>query len=179
MPSPFMYLPGVRLTEAELSAACLDGHLVALGDGYIPADVVESMVLRAASVAHLLGTTLAATHESAAWILGRLDEPPARHRVQRAVDRRLHHVVSRRLLYRDPFIEGSDLLDIAHVRVSSPARTLADLARSPEASSRALARRWASERPDEAAESLAWLERHRSIPHKRNARMLLASVRTS
>ncbi|MFL1999136.1 hypothetical protein [Microbacterium sp. A1-JK] len=179
MPSPFVYLPGVRLTEAELSAACLDGHLVALGDGYIPADVVETVVLRAASVGHLLGAALAATHESAAWILGRLDEPPARHSVQRAVDRRLHHVVSRRLLYRDPLIEGADLLSIADIRVSTPARTLADLARSPEASSREFARRWAKDRPDDADEAVAWLDRHRSIPHKRGARILLASVRTS
>lgn len=179
MPSPFVYLPGARLTEAELTAACLDGHLVALGDGYIPADVVESTMLRAASVAHLLGATLAATHESAAWILGLLDEPPARHRVQRAVGKRLHHVVSRRLVYRDPLIESSDLLRIADVRVSTPARTLADLARSPDATSRDLARHWARERPEEAHEAVAWLDRHRSIPHKRGARKLLVSVRTS
>ena len=41
----------------------------------------------------LLGETLAATHLSAAWIHGALDEPPARHTVQRAVPRRLHHVI--------------------------------------------------------------------------------------
>lgn len=179
MPSPFFYLPGGRLTQAELSAACLDGHLVALGDGYIPADVVESSDLRASSVAHLLGTTLAATHESAAWILGRLDEPPTRHHVQRAVERRLHHVVSRRLIYRDPFIGDDDLLRIASVLVSTPARTLADLARSADESSRELARRWAQELPDDAAAAIAWFDRHRSIPRKRSARMLLVSVRTS
>ena len=37
----FLYLPGARLELAELAAAALDGHLVAMGEGFIPADLVE------------------------------------------------------------------------------------------------------------------------------------------
>ena len=57
--------------------------------------------LRAGSLRGILGDTLAATHLTAAWIHGALHEPPARHTVQRAVPRRLHHVIGRRLVYRD------------------------------------------------------------------------------
>jgi hypothetical protein len=174
MPSPFLYFPGTRLSQAELTSARLDGHVVELGEGYVPADLVETMLLRAASLAELLGDTLAATHESAAWVLGVTDAPPPRHTVQRAVDRRLHHVLSRRLVYRDPRILPDDLLDLGGVLVSTPARTLADLARSGDDAGHALARAWSTAHPETADEAIAWLDRHRGLPHKRGARMLLS-----
>ncbi|MFG6445670.1 type IV toxin-antitoxin system AbiEi family antitoxin [Microbacterium sp. P07] len=179
MPSPFLYFVGGGLSQAELSSACLDGHLIELGEGYIPADMTDSAALRAASLADLLGETLAATHESAAWVWGRLEEPPARHRVQRAVERRLHHVVSRRLVYRDPLIDADDVCEIAGVRVSTPVRTLVDLARSTEASSHELARAWGRAAPDDAERAQEWFEQHRGIPRKRLARALLADLRTT
>ena len=42
MTGPFLYFPHDRLSPAELSAARLDGHVVELGEGYIPADAVET-----------------------------------------------------------------------------------------------------------------------------------------
>ena len=87
MASPFLYFADDRLSLAELSAACLDGDLVELGEAYIPADAVETRGLRAGSLRELLGDSLAATHLSAAWIHGALGEPPVRHTVQRAVPR--------------------------------------------------------------------------------------------
>ena len=42
MASPFLYFADDRLSRAELSAACLDGDLVELGEAYIPADAVET-----------------------------------------------------------------------------------------------------------------------------------------
>src|SRR3546814_10427379 len=96
MASPFLYFAGSRLSQAELSAACLDGDLVPLGEGFVPADLIETTALRAASLRPVLGTSLAASHLSAAWVLGGIDDPPARHRVQRAVDRRLHHIIDRK-----------------------------------------------------------------------------------
>lgn len=125
----YLYFANDRLSPAELSAARLDGHLVELGEGYIPADAVETAGLRAASLAMLLGSVLAATRLSAAWIHGALDEPPLRHTVQRAVERRIHHVVDRRLVYRDARVAPRDLVRIGGVPVTSRALTLADLAR--------------------------------------------------
>lgn len=125
----FLYFAHDRFSPAELSAARLDGHLVELGEGYIPADAVETAALRAASLSPLLGVRLAATHLSAAWIHGVIDDPPARHAVQRAVDHRIRIVTDHRLVYRDGCVEPGDLVRIGGVLVTTPVRTLADLAR--------------------------------------------------
>ena len=50
MASPFLYQIDDRLSLAELTAARLDGHLVELGEAYIPADAVETLGLRAGLV---------------------------------------------------------------------------------------------------------------------------------
>ena len=110
-------------------AARLDGDVVELGDAYIPADAVETRALRAGSLTGLLGDTLAATHLTAAWVHGVLSEPPSPHTVQRAVPRRLHHVPSRHLVYRDLAVDPADLVSIGGIRVTTPLRTLEDLCR--------------------------------------------------
>ena len=174
MPSPFLYFVDDRLSLAELTAARLDGDLVELGDAYIPADAVETTALRAGSLHGILGTTLAATHLSAAWVHGVLHDPPARHTVQRAVARRPHHVIGRRFVYRDLSVDIDDLLLIGDVWVTAPVRTLADLVRVPDPAHQraAVAMAWAH--PGLAAEAVHWLRRHPSLPHKRSALKTLA-----
>ncbi|MET0735466.1 MAG: hypothetical protein ABWY55_07470 [Microbacterium sp.] len=164
MASPFLYFADERLSPAELSAACLDGDLVELGDAYIPADAVETRALRAGSLRGILGSTIAATHLSAAWIHGALSEPPARHTVQRAVSRRLHHVMGRRFLYRDLAVDIDDLLLVGGVWVTTPGRTLADLSRIADASHVHAAQRLAETHPGLRAEAIAWLDDHRGLP---------------
>jgi hypothetical protein len=176
MPSPFLYFAGDRLSPAELSAARLDGHLVELGDAYIPADAVETRALRAGSLAEILGVTLAATHLSAAWIHGGLHDPPARHTVQRAVSRRLHHVIGRRVVYRDLCVDPVDLLLIGGVRVTSATRTLADLARIPDEQHAKAARHLADAIPGLRAQAIGWLESHGALPNKRSALALLDAI---
>ncbi len=72
MPWPFLYFPGDRLSRTELSAARLDGHVVEVGEAYMPADAVETRELRAGSARPWLSAALALTHESAAWVHGAL-----------------------------------------------------------------------------------------------------------
>lgn len=177
MGSPYLLFAGDRLSSAELSAACLDGDLVEVGEGYMPADAIETTWLRAASLAPLAGDALAVTHLSAAWVHGALAEPPARHTVQRAVSRRLHHVIGRRIRYRDPRIDDVDLMRIAGVPVTIPARTLADLARTPDAECQHAARTLAEYDPRAVEDALAWFDRHGVVPYKRAAQMLLRSIR--
>ncbi|NII70983.1 hypothetical protein [Microbacterium ulmi] len=174
--SPFLYFVDDRLSPAELSAARLDGHLVELGDAYIPADAVETSGLRAGSLRGILGDTLAATHLTAAWVHGALSEPPARHTVQRAVAKRLHHVMGRRILYRDGAIEQDDLQVLGGVLVTSPVRTLADLARVPDDSHAEAARLLADAHPGLASDAIAWLNAHGSLPHKRSALAFLRGL---
>lgn len=176
MPSPFLYFADERLSPAELSAARLDGHLVELGEAYIPADAVETRALRAGSLAGLLGDTLAATHLSAAWIHGALHDPPTRHTVQRAVPRRLHQVIGRRLRYRDLCVDAADLLRIGGVLVTSPERTLADLSRLSEPDCVAAARMMADADPALPQRALAWFDAHGALPNKRSALVVLREL---
>jgi hypothetical protein len=168
MRSLFLYFADDRLSQAELSAARLDGDVVELGDAYIPADAVETSALRAGSLAQLLGDALAATHLSAAWIHGATHFPPARHTVQRAVPRRLRTEPEHQVVYRDLQVPADDLLLLGGVRVTSPARTLVDLARTPDHEHEAAARRLAASCPGALQAALDRLERG-ALPHKRRA----------
>ncbi|HWI32058.1 MAG TPA: type IV toxin-antitoxin system AbiEi family antitoxin [Microbacterium sp.] len=185
MHSSYLYFVDGALSAAELSAARLDGHLVELGEGYIPADAIETTHLRAASLSVLLGDTLAATHLSAAWVFGAIDEAPARHAVQRAVPRRLHHRIDRRFLYRDGCIETDDLVIVGGVLVTTPPRTAADLARlagADPASSAALLG-LVSAFPGVLDSARAWFDAHGPVPGKRDGLAVIdrmrAEVRTT
>ncbi len=176
MASPFLYFAGDRLSQAELSAARLDGHVVELGDAYIPADAVETRALRAGSLREVLGETLAATHLSAAWVHGALHEPPLRHTVQRGVSRRLHHVIGHRLIYRDLAVDPTDLMVLGGSLVTTPVRTLADLARVGDADHAHAAALLASAVPGCAAEAIRWLDAHGALPYKRPALRVLHAL---
>jgi hypothetical protein len=173
MGNPFVYLAGAPLSEAELTAACLDGDLVALGEAFVPADIAETAALRAGSLIGMLGTSLAAVLESAAWVFGAVEDPPARHRVQRAVPTRLHHLIDRRFVYRDVWLPDEDTHRIGGALVSSPGRTAADLARAPSPENLAILRTWARVDPTALTAGRAWLDRRSRVPRRASARALL------
>lgn len=175
MPSPFLYFADDRLSRAELTAACLDGDLVELGEAYIPADAVETAALRAGSLLPVLGETLAATHLTAAWIHGALPRPPARHTVQRAVSHRLHIVPDRQVVYRDRAVPAGELQLIGGVRVTSISKTLADLSRVADDEHAGAARLMALTHADAVAAAIDGLERG-VLPHKRAALAFLREL---
>lgn len=174
--SPFLYLPGDRLSATELSAARLDGDVVEVGDAYMPADAVETAALRAGSLAAILGDALAATHLSAAWVHGAIPEPPARHSAQRAVARRVSAVHDRRIRVRDTTLDPADVLRIGGMRVTTTRRTMADLCRSTETQERDGARHMEELHPGLAARTRAWLMQQGRLPYKRQALLLLAAI---
>ena len=174
--SPFLYFADARLSRAELCAARLDGHVVEVDDAYIPADAVETAALRAGSLRDILGATLAASHLTAAWVHGALLEPPRRHTVQRAVERRLHHVFGRRIRYRDSAVEDADVWILGGVRVTSPSRTLIDLARVPDDAYAAAARALADVTPGLAREAIDRITTRTRLPHKRAAVAFLGGL---
>ncbi|NYF16120.1 hypothetical protein HDC37_000934 [Microbacterium sp. AK009] len=174
--SRFLYLPGDRLSGTELSAARLDGDVVEVGDGYMPADAVETAALRAGSLRGILTDLFAATHLSAAWIHDAIAEPPARHTVQRAVARRVTAVHDRRVVVRDTALDRGDLERVGGVWVTTPVRTLADLCRVGDETHRRAAQKFSQLRPGLAEITRAHLSSQGRMPHKRRALNVLAEL---
>lgn len=169
---PFLYLPGDRLSEAELRAARLDGDVVEVGEAFIPADAVETSDLRAGSLRPLVTEGLVVTHASAAWVHGAIAQPPIRHTVQRISATRLHHVLHTRLRYRDGRMPSAHATRIGGVAVTTVARTLADLVRAdlaeagqPGAEVHAMAAAF----PGAIAQAVALLEESGPVTFKRPA----------
>lgn len=165
----FLYLPGSRLSPAELSAARIDGHVVDLGDAYVPADLVETADARASTLAPIVRPGTAASGPTAAWIHGAGDAPPSVHHVKRSVDRRIRPQTSGRLVFHDTLLEASDLQVIGGIAVSTPVRTLLDLATTLHRDPRVLP--WmdhlARVCPGLAAETAASLASLRRVPGSR------------
>jgi hypothetical protein len=124
----FLYLPGVALTVSELTAARLDGDLFEIGEGFIPADLVEARGTRAASIAGLIPVDTAASGPTAAWIHGAGDSPPAIHHVRRAVERRIRSTRVARIILHDTSVPQNELEVLGGVVVMTRVRTMVDLA---------------------------------------------------
>lgn len=108
----------------------------------MPADAIESMAMRAASLRAICGGRLVACLWSAAWVYGALDDPPARHAVMRRAAHRVGNLIDKRSVFHDVGAEDADVLEIAGVFVTSPLRTLVDVSRrirEPENHERAVA----------------------------------------
>lgn len=178
MVSPFLYFAGERLSLAELTAACLDGLLTPIGEGYMPADAVETTWMRARSLAPLLDERLAAVRVSAAWVHGGVDAEPAQHRVQRASAQRVRPRRGARVIYHDVRMDAADVVVIAGVKVARPERALVDLARSEDPSDHEAATRWARTAPGLIDGALSWLARHPRFPYGRRAEEVLAAATT-
>ena len=169
---PFLYLPDDRLSRTELMAARLDGHVVEVGDAYMPADAIETRELRAGSLRAAVGTQLALTHESAAWVHGEIDDPPERHSVQRRTQTRLHHVLDHRLRYRDLQLPAEDAMMLGGVAVSTPTRTLVDLIRDRvvhESRGEDIVVRLVRRQPELVGAAIDWFGRAGPVHHKRAA----------
>ncbi len=160
----FLYLPGERLSLPELSAARLDGHVFDLGDAYVPADLVETAALRASTIARLIPVGAAAAGPSAAWVHGAGDAPPIVHHVRRCVERRIRVSRTARVVFHDTRVPASAVTPLGGVLVTTPTRTMLDLATALHRDPRVL---WWMDRlalacpgtPDGAAETLRAMRR--------------------
>lgn len=159
-----LFLPGARLSQPELSAARLDGHVVEIGDAYIPADLPESADVRASSIAGLVQDGAAACGPSAAWIHGARDAPPGVHHVRRCVERRVRPRLSARVVFHDTVIPEVDVELLGGIAVTTPIRTMIDLATALHRDPRVLPwmKALARVRPDTVTFAIRALrERHR------------------
>lgn len=177
-----LYLPGGRLTLPELSAARLDGHVIELGEGYVPADLVDSPAARAAAIAGIVPANTAACGPSAAWVHGAGDRPPARHHVRRAVPRRLRVDLPPRVVLHDTALPDRDIVPLGGILVMTAVRTMVDLAlglhRDP--TRRAWIELLADVHPELLADAASAIDDMHRMPGARVARSALqrALVRT-
>lgn len=170
----FHYFAGEALSESELLAASIDGHLIAFGAGFVPADVADTVWMRARALEPVLGTTLAAVRLTAAWVHGWVSVVPGRFAVQRATARRLHWIPNRALDYHDLQLAPEDTIEVAGVHVSSETRTVVDLARS--GTQDAVVATILAQAPHLRVSATEWLAEHPRFPGARAARHVLSTT---
>lgn len=122
-------LSRLDLPEAELCAARMDGELFAVDDCFSPIDEIECPGYRARSLLPMPSPRLVAERQTAAWVLGASDRPPARHQFCTRIAARVRVPSELRLDVREVVIDDSDILVIDGLPVTTPLRTAIDLAR--------------------------------------------------
>jgi hypothetical protein len=163
------------LPLAELHAARLDGELVALDDAFTPIDQPHGREARAASLALSWPERLIAERHSAAWIWGALDRPPSPHELCASLGARARASIPRRVIVREVAIADDEVVVIASQRVTTPLRTLTDLARFDAQLDPAVLRSIARIGRVSLDDIRAALDRRRNLPNKRSAWELLRS----
>lgn len=117
------------LPAPELYAARLDGVLFRVGGCFSPVDEIEQPRHRAAAVHAGRSSRLIAEQLSAAWVWGALDTPPQQHQFCVATEARVSHDPAPWVSLREVVIAADEIVDFDGALVTSPTRTLVDLAR--------------------------------------------------
>jgi hypothetical protein len=127
-----MRLPPVLTAEdlplAELQAVRLDGEVFALDAAFTPIDEVESPRHRARAAHAGLPQRLIAEQHTAAWIWGAAP-PPQRHEFCVAIAARARVAGDRGHAVREVVIGAAEVAIIDGLSVTTPMRTVCDLAR--------------------------------------------------
>jgi hypothetical protein len=117
------------LPLAELFAARLDGELVAIDEAFAPIDARRGPEERAWAAGRFWPQRLIAERATAAWIWGATADPPARHQLCASKDARARPPVPARSSVREVVIAADEYTLLGTVRVTTPLRTMVDLAR--------------------------------------------------
>ncbi len=117
------------LSTTELRAAVLDGELVPLGDGFAPLDLPVTALDRANTVAPTLrDQRVVLSDRTAAWVWGWCRQPGSLSTCV-SVAARISSPERRRLGAREAVIDDDEYQSLDRVRVTTPTRTVIDLAR--------------------------------------------------
>ena len=120
------------LPLAELCAARLDGELVGVDEGFTPIDAGDSPINRAGAAGRFWPKRLIAEQGTAAWIWGARADPPARHQLCASKTARARPPVPARTVVREVVIDADEYAVVGALRVTTPLRTVVDLARFAE-----------------------------------------------
>jgi hypothetical protein len=117
------------LPQAELHAAKLDGELYRVDQCFSPIDEIESRLLRARALFLTIPPRLIVEQRSAAWVYGAA-RLPTRHQFCADITARVRPATIVALSVREVVIDEEDLEHIAGLAVTTPVRTVVDLARN-------------------------------------------------
>jgi hypothetical protein len=117
------------LPEAELCAARLDGEVYRIDECFSPIDEIERPITRANALSSITPGRFIAEQRTAAWLHGALGFPPAVHQFCVAAGARAKPPQGSRVSVREVEIDDSEIQAFGGIRVTTPLRTVADLAR--------------------------------------------------
>jgi hypothetical protein len=121
------------LTEAdlpgpELRAAALDGQLYAVGDAWCSIAEIDDHTGRAVAAGLSLGQGVVVAERTAAWVWGARGPAPLPHTGLVVSPSRVKHQ-SRGSVVRQVVVDDDEMVVIRGVSVTTPVRTVVDLAR--------------------------------------------------
>ncbi|GAB3606366.1 hypothetical protein GCM10027413_17750 [Conyzicola nivalis] len=167
------------LPLAELCAARLDGELFGADEAFLPIDVGVGPLERATAAGRFWPGRLIAERATAAWIWGAMPDPPLRHQLCASKDARARPPVPARSTVREVTIAPDEYAYVATLRVTTPLRTLVDLARFGDDytdADRGIARALIALDDLTVAHCRQALDRRRNLPAKKLAWSRLLSV---
>ena len=124
-------LSTLDLPLAELCSARIDGELFAIGDVWCPIDQPDGARERAQAAARLVPARAISERFTAAWIFGGAPEP-RQHQFCVDTSARAHVAFSTRYQLREVTGISAETIDLGGVLVTSPRRTVVDLARTSD-----------------------------------------------
>jgi hypothetical protein len=160
------------LPVAELAAARLDGELFRIDDCFAPVDEIEQPSHRARALRAALPDRLIAEQRSAAWIWGALDAPPVHHELCVAAGVRTRTPGITWMRVREVVIEPAEIVTVGDLQVTTPLRTVVDLARFSMTFGEAeeLISTWLMRHHGfGVADCVDDMDRRRNLPNKRQA----------
>lgn len=165
------------LSWVELQAARLDGELYPLADAYCLIGELESPPHRARSVLGARSSRLIAELDTAAWIWG-VPVRPLSPRFAVTPDARARLSPDQHAKVREVVYDDGDLIQLDGVRVTTPVRTVIDLARFDEPFRPLIVAQLAAIAGLHLVDCLAALEARPGIPAKNRAKANLKAALT-
>ena len=161
-------LSALDLPPAELRAAELDGELFAIDGCWAPIDEPDRTSQRALALAVQLPDRVILEQRSAAWVWGLLDAPPQPHDLCTAIGARVR-TGDGWPPAREVVIDDDETEVISGIRVTTPLRTIVDLARFGASFDEQLVLRLLAFGGVTVADCIDAMDRRRNLPGKRLA----------
>jgi hypothetical protein len=155
------------LPETELRAAALDGQLYAVGDSWRSIADIDDHVGRAIAVGFALGAGVVAAERTAAWVWGARGPAPLPYSGLVVSPARVKHQ-GRGSVIRQVVIDDDEIVTVHGVAVTTPARTVVDLARRDDwtPQDETAAGDVSTQQGVTSADAVAVLDRRGRLPHR-------------